>query len=40
MTEITVLVLKFASLAQPNFFGEKYTVFRNIYEPRPHENKN
>jgi len=27
MAEIDVLVLKLASLAEPNFFGKKYTVF-------------
>jgi len=30
MAEITVLVLKIASLAEPNFFGKKYIVFRKI----------
>jgi len=38
MAEIAVLVLKLASLAEPNFFGKKYTVFRKIWEP--HENRN
>jgi len=30
MSEIAVLVLKLASLADPNFFGKKYTAFRKI----------
>jgi len=38
MAEIAVLVLKLASLAEPNFFGKKYSVFRKIWEP--HENIN
>jgi len=38
MAEIAVLVLKRASLAEPNFFGKKYTVFQKIWEP--HENRN
>jgi len=38
MAEIAVFVLKLASLAEPNFFGKKYTVFRKIWEA--HENRN
>jgi len=38
MAETAVLVLKLASLAEPSFFGKKYTVFRKIWEP--YENRN
>jgi len=37
MAEIAVLVSKLTSLAEPNFFGKKYTVLQKIWEP--HENR-